>query len=104
MDSIMTQYPDHGLGDDVLYAKAEIAVQHRDYETAISYLEQIPKQYKDGILVDNAIFRMAEIYALRLDDSKKAMELYEKILFEHSGSLFTVEARKRFRKLRGDGV
>ncbi|WP_063833088.1 tetratricopeptide repeat protein [Aureispira sp. CCB-QB1] len=104
MDSIMTQYSDHGLGDDVLFAKAEIAFKYRDYETAINYLERIPKEYEDGILVDNAIFRMAEIYEQRLGDSKKAMELYEKILFEHTGSLFIVEARKRFRKLRGDGV
>jgi tetratricopeptide (TPR) repeat protein len=92
------------LGDDVLYAKAEIAFKYRDYETAIDYLVRIPQEYKDGILVDNAIFKMDEIYEQRLGDSKKAMELYEKILFEHTGSLFIVEARKRFRRLRGDGV
>jgi tetratricopeptide (TPR) repeat protein len=104
MDSIMAQYPDHGLGDDILYAKAEIAFKYRDYETAISYLERIPKEYEEGILIDNAIFKMAEIYEQRLGNSKKAMELYEQILFEHTGSLFIVEARKRFRRLRGDGV
>ncbi|BDS14526.1 tetratricopeptide repeat protein [Aureispira anguillae] len=104
MDSILEQHAEHGLGDDILFAKSNIAYKKRDYTTAIKLLEDIPVKYKDGILVDNALFRMAEIYEQRLGDSKKAMELYEKILFEHSGSLFIVEARKRFRKLRGDGV
>lgn len=104
MDSLMEIYSTHGLGDDILFAKAEIAHKKRDYQTAIALLEKIPEQYKDGILVDNAIFRMAEIYEKRLDNPEKAMALYEQILFDHSGSLYTVEARKRFRRLRGDGV
>lgn len=104
MDSILMQYSEHGLGDDILYTKSEIAFKKRDYTTAIELLERIPKEYKDGILVDNAIFKMAEIYEQRLENPEKAMELYEQILFDHPGSLFTVEARKRFRKLRGDGV
>lgn len=104
MDSILMQYKGHGLGDDILYQKAEIAVKKRNYSEAIALLERIPKEYKEGILVDNALFRMAEIYELRMNDPKKAQDLYEQILFDHSGSLFTVEARKRFRRLRGDGV
>jgi tetratricopeptide (TPR) repeat protein len=104
MDSILMQYKGHGLGDDILYQKAEIAVKKRNYSEAIALLERIPKEYKDGILVDNALFRMAEIYELRMNEPKKAQDLYEQILFDHSGSLFTVEARKRFRRLRGDGV
>lgn len=104
MDSILTQYKGHGLGDDILYQKSEIAFKKRDYNQAIALLERIPKEYKDGILVDNALFRMAEIYEQRLNEPKKAQDLYEQILFDHPGSLFTVEARKRFRRLRGDGV
>lgn len=104
MDSILEQYKGHGLGDDVLFSKAEVAFKKRDYQKAIELLEKIPVEYKDGILVDNALFRMAEIHEKRLNNPKKAMELYEQILFDHPGSLFTVEARKRFRKLRGDGV
>ena len=32
----------------------------------------------------------------------KAMEIFEKIVVDYSDSIFTTEARKRFRKLRGD--
>ena len=31
-----------------------------------------------------------------------AQELYERIVMDYSDSIYTVEARKRFRKLRGD--
>jgi outer membrane protein assembly factor BamD (BamD/ComL family) len=37
-------------------------------------------------------------------DITKAKELYEKILFDYPGSLYTTEARKRFRTLRGDMI
>ena len=104
MDSIMIDYKGHGLGDDILFSKAEIAVKRRDYTRAMELLERIPEAYKDGILVDNALFRMAELHERHLKNPEQAMALYEQILFEHPGSLFTVEARKRFRRLRGDGV
>lgn len=104
MDSVLALDNKHGLGDDILLAKSNIAYKKRDFEKAISLLERIPKEYKEGILVDNAIFKMAQIYEKRLSNPEKAMELYEKILFDFPGSLYTVEARKRFRKLRGDGV
>lgn len=104
MDSILIEFKDSGLGDDVLYAKSDIAFKQRDYAKAVELLQQIPEKYKDGILVDNAYFKMAEIYEKQLGNAEKAMEFYEKILFEQPGSLFIVEARKRFRKLRGDGV
>lgn len=104
MDSLMLEYKGHGLGDDILLSKAEIAVKKRDYKRAMQLLERIPELYKDGILVDNALFRMAELQERFLDNPQKAMALYEQILFDHPGSLFTVEARKRFRRLRGDGV
>ncbi|MDC0231319.1 tetratricopeptide repeat protein [Aureispira] len=104
MDSIMSKHKEHGLGDDILLVKSEIAVKKRDYSTSISLLKEIPLKYKDGILVDNAIFKMAKIYENRLGETEKAMELYEKILFDHPGSLYVNEARRRYRKLRGDGA
>ena len=44
----------------------------------------------------------AKISELQLKDTEKAMALYELILTDHTGSLFVIEARKRFRMLRGD--
>lgn len=104
MDSLLLKFPTHGLGDDVYYAKAKIFIKKRQFDKALELLGKIPEEYKDGILTDKALFKMAEIQETELKNKAKAMELYEKILMDFSGSTFTVEARKRFRKLRGDGV
>ena len=40
----------------------------------------------------------------KIIDLEKAKGLYEKIFTDYSGSVFAVEARKRFRILRGDKV
>ncbi len=104
MDSLLVKFPTHGLGDDVYMAKAKIFIKKRQFDKALELLFKITSEYKDGILTDNALFKMAEIHEIELKDKTKAMELYEKILMDYSGSTFTVEARKRFRKLRGDGV
>jgi len=39
-----------------------------------------------------------------LNNKEKAMQLYQDLLVKYPGSLYTVEARKRFRSLRGDVV
>ena len=90
------------MGDDVLMAKARVYMKKRQFETAIAQMAEIIEKFPDGILVDNALFQMAELYEEQLKNPAKAMELYEKILMDHMGSTYTVEARKRFRKLRGD--
>lgn len=104
MDSIAAAFKGHGLEDDVLFAKAQIAVSRRQYSKAAEFYQTIITQYKDGILADNALFALAELYETRLNDPKKAMELYDTIIVDFSSSLYVVESRKRFRKLRGDDI
>ena len=53
-------------------------------------------------MADDALFHRAELYENKLKDPAKAMELYQDLLTKYPGSLFVVEARKRFRALRGD--
>ncbi|MFN8333115.1 MAG: hypothetical protein U0T81_18200 [Saprospiraceae bacterium] len=45
--------------------------------------------------------KMAQIYDYQLNDKEKAKSLYERLFTEFSGSTLAVEARQRFRKLRG---
>ena len=54
------------------------------------------------ILADDALFHLAELYDIQLKDAATAQSLYERLLTEYPGSLYVVEARKRFRQLRGD--
>ena len=104
LDSLKSEFPEHSLDDDVYYLKAQIYKKQRDYPKAIAVFEVILEKYKDQIRADNALFEMAEIYELRLDQKDKAKGLYEKLFTDFTDSSLAVEARKRFRILRGDKV
>mgnify|MGYP006277917379 CR=1 FL=1 len=101
-DSINSHYPTHSLSDEMLFKKAEIKEKKNQYTLADSLYQKVYENYSGELLADNAIMRSAEINENILNNKEKAAGLYEKILKEYPGSLFTKEARKRFRKLRGD--
>jgi tetratricopeptide (TPR) repeat protein len=104
MDSINQNFSVHTLGDDILFRKAAIYLSlGKDKEAADMYLE-ILKYYPTELYGDDAQFRLAELYATRLNDPEKARATYEELLVKYPGSIFTVEARKRFRELRGDNL
>ena len=72
------------------------------YNEAVSVLQQIISLDKAGVYVDDAYYLLAEIYKNNLKDPEKASEYYQKIIFEQASSIYLVDARKKFRLLRGD--
>lgn len=105
LDSLLVLFPKHSLDDDVLYLKAQVHKKRRNYEKAAELLQHIVEEYKDeGIRADNALFELAELHENQFNDPEKAKELYETLFIDFSGSTFAVEARKRFRRLRGDKI
>ena len=73
-----------------------------DFNLALSQYQAIIDHHNDGIYIDEALFFSAEIYSKQLQQPDKAKPLYEKIIFNHQDSIYFVEARKKFRQLRGD--
>lgn len=104
MDSLLAQFPEHSLDDDVLYLKGQVYKKQHQWEKAANILQQVFDHYKEDIRADNALFELAELYETRLNDIEKAKVLYETLFIDFSNSTFAVEARKRYRKLRGDSV
>lgn len=104
LEELTAKFPGHALADDVLMMKAEIAIENRAYEKAVSYLNGILMNHGEDILADNAAFMLGDLYQNHLNNKEKAMEYYKKIITDYSSSVLLVEARKRFRYLRGDGV
>jgi len=102
LDSMLTLLPGHTLSDEILYKQAEIQINKKNYLEATALFEKISSQFSFDILADDAIFHWAELLEQKLDDSEKAQELYEKIVLDYSDSIYTTEARKRYRALRGD--
>lgn len=104
LDSLQVLFPYHGLMDDVWMEKGKIYMARRQYDRAAEAFSRIDDAYAYDLLADDALFRLAELYEKYLNQPQQAMELYKQLLVRHKGSIFTVEARKRFRALRGDTV
>ena len=102
LDSLMQKYPDHSLIQYALYKKAMIMDAKRNYAEEDSLLRQVDERFSDGVLADDALFHRAELHEKRFKDLAKAMELYQDLITKFPGSLYVVDARKRFRTLRGD--
>lgn len=103
-DSITTKYAYHTLSDEILLRKAKAMQLQGKWNEAIVYLNELLKYYSEDILADDALFQLGDIYENQLLDKEKAAECYKKILFDYKGSLHVIEARKRYRILRGDKV
>ena len=73
-----------------------------DFNLALSQYQEIIDHHSEGIYIDEALFFSAEIYSKKLQQPEKAKPLYEKIIFNHQDSIHFIEARKKFRQLRGD--
>lgn len=104
LDSISLVFPEHSLIDDILYKKAQIYVKQKKYDKAIADYNEVIETYKEEIRADNALFELASLYELQLDDKEKAEELYKSLFMDFSNSTLAVEARKKFRILRGDDI
>ncbi len=74
-----------------------------DFITALSQYQEILDKHKDEIYTDEALYFSAEIYNNQ-GNIEKAKALYEKVIMEHEDSIYYVEARKKYRQLRGDNA
>jgi outer membrane protein assembly factor BamD (BamD/ComL family) len=102
LDSIMTLASYHAIFDEVVMKKAEIKIKQQKFAEASLLLMDIVDNYAYDITADNALFMLAELNETHLGNPEEAQILYQKLLTNYPGSLFVVESRKRFRKLRGD--
>lgn len=103
LDSLSAQFMWHKLADEIHFMRFRIAKQEHNFEKAVEELLIVADDYSSDILADDALFNLAEIYQYYFHDEEKAAEYYKRILFDHPGSLYVIEARKRYRILRGEG-
>jgi len=104
LDSLIEEYEEHPILDELLWLKARRNKEIGAYQKAIDLLQRIVFDMPYDILTDDALFEMAKIYEELIQDESKAKEYYQQLLTDYPGSIFVAEARKRFRKLRGDFV
>jgi tetratricopeptide (TPR) repeat protein len=94
LDSLATKFPNHALHTDALFQKGRIFLAERKYDEAAQMFVKVDSLYPKDLLAD--------LYEHQLNDKEKAMEYYKQLITNYQGSLYVIEARKRFRSLRGD--
>ncbi len=104
LDSMLIEFPAHSLTDEAWFAQAGIYFKKGNFNKAAELYLKVFETYPDDILGDDALYKLALLTESSLNDKVKAQALYEMILTKYPGSLYTVDARKRFRALRGDKV
>ncbi len=104
MDSILYLFPGHSLTDEIKMLKGDIYYKMGNYTEAQKYYQDIVDLHFTDITADDALFKLAEMNHYLLNNTELAMKLYERLITELPGSLYVVEARKRFRELRGDAL
>ena len=102
LDSITTAFPGHSLTDEILFTKANIYRKQGDFEKAVMLFTELVNIHFEGIYADDALFALAEIEEKHFKDLAKAQTLYERLLNDFPGSLFVIDARKRYRALKGE--
>jgi len=104
LHTILVNFKGHAIEDEALFKQAELFEKTDNHDFAEDNYQKIIALQADGILVDNAYFRLGYLYENHLNDIEKAKEMYQNIIFKFPSSIFLVDARKRFRKLRGDVI
>ena len=104
LDSLQTGHPGHALEDEILMMSADLFLEQGRVDTAMALYREVVDLHFDDITGDDALFKLADLTHHALGDLATAQDLYEQLLFDFPGSLHAVEARKRFRDLRGDAL
>mgnify|MGYP003664863549 CR=1 FL=1 len=104
LNKILNEHKTEPIIAQALFKQAQLFEAKKQFENAEKNYNTILLNYKNGILADNACYALAELYANQLAQPEKAKALYEQIIFDHADSIYFVEARKKFRALRGDAI
>ncbi len=104
LNTILENHKTESIMDQALYKQAQLFENKKEYTKAEANYLSIIENYKEDILVDDAYYGLAELYVNHLQQPEKAKDLYEQIIFNHADSIYFVEARKKYRALRGDAI
>ncbi|NRD18838.1 tetratricopeptide repeat protein [Winogradskyella eckloniae] len=104
LDLILEEHKTENIIPQTLFQQGKLYEKKELYTKAEANYQTILTNYSEGILIDDAIFYLAELYNTQLAQPEEAKALYEKIIFEHQDSIYYIEARKKFRMLRGDSI
>ena len=104
LNDLLANHKGETIEDQALLFQAKLYEKTNQYLKAESNYKKIMETWREDILIDDAIYMLAELYTNYLGQEDKAKELYEQIIFDHADSIYFVESRKKYRALRGDVI
>lgn len=82
------------------YKLANVYALSGKFETADSLYNEMINKYPNSVKTDNAIFEQAEMNRTKLNNPDKALALYLKLMKDFSDSIYSGEARVKYRQLQ----
>lgn len=104
LQDILINHKGEKIEDEALLKMGELYEATEQYEQAETNYKKLIEFYSEDILADDAHFHLAKLYQGPLAQPEKAKALYERIIFDFADSIYFIEARKRYRTLRGDAI
>ncbi|WP_034919892.1 tetratricopeptide repeat protein [Gillisia sp. CAL575] len=104
LNEILINHKGEKIEDEALLKQAELFTLAANWQRAEENYLKILEFYGKDILADNATFLLAELYDNKLENPEKAKQYYEHIIFNFPDSIYFVDARKKYRFLRGDAL
>ena len=101
---VLKQFKGQQIEDDALFTQALYFEHQDDYASAEANLLSLLDFHPESLLFDDTIFKLGVLYRDHLSDPEKAKTMFERIIFEFPSSIYLVDARAAFRKLRGDDI
>lgn len=92
------------IEDEALFKQAKLFIKLKKFKAAIANFEKVISLNPQGVLIDDAYYELAELHKNHLNNLEKASEYYQKIIFDYSSSIYLVDARKKYREIRGDDI
>ena len=102
LDSIAKAFTYHPIFDEMLLLKAKIRIKQGRFTEADTLLGELVTKYPEDVFADEGLITRAKLNENTLKNIPHAMAYYEELLTNYPGSIYVIEARKKFRTLRGD--
>lgn len=104
LNEVLRDFEGSDIEDEALLKQGVIFEKTENFKGAENNYLKIIENFSEDILADEALFRVARLYETKFDLPDEAKKYYERILFEHEDSIYFVEARRKYRMLRGDAI
>ena len=104
LKNLLENHKGEKIEDEALLKLGNLYEVKGEYKKAAESYRSLIQFYNEDILADDAHYRLAKLYETKLNQPEKAKKYYELLIFNFGDSIYFVEARKKYRMLRGDEI